>query len=91
MDRRTAVYEDALRTIIDIAIDYDGCRESAVDLRDLVDELRSVASDALHGKSPTYIKNDKVYNCFNEEVGIIDWKTYKITYHNQERNDIDGD
>lgn len=88
VERKVKVYEKALETIIDVAYDYDGGADNPKELRDLIDELRQIANEALSGKSPTYIKGEKVYNCFDEEVGDIDWNSYKITYHDPNRSDF---
>ena len=87
MTRREKVYEDALKMIWAIGADYDG--ETTIEgLRGLIDELCQIASDALNGRSTTYvnIENKKVYNCFDEEVGYLDGN--KIIYYNPDRNDI---
>ena len=50
MEEKIERYEEALSAIIDIAVDYDGYGNSLQGLRDLVDELRTIATNALNGK-----------------------------------------
>jgi len=69
-------YKQALQLIIDISLDYDGYGNNIVELRSLVDELRTIASDGLQLKRPQYVNNGKVYEFINgnqSEVPIEHW------------------
>ena len=48
-NEKTKDLRDALTMIKDIAYDHDGCK-SVKDLKELIDELRSMAINALEGK-----------------------------------------
>jgi len=69
-------YSQALQHIIDISLNYDGYGNNLVELRLLVDELHTIASDGLKLKRPQYINNGRVYEFINgnqSEVSIEHW------------------
>ena len=50
MEEQLELYEEALMAIHDISIDYGGHGDNLEELKDLVDELRSIANNALNGR-----------------------------------------
>lgn len=60
MTNKEDCYQQALQHIIDIGLDYDGCK-SVESLKELIDELVHFAKNGLNEKRPQYVNRDQVF------------------------------